>query len=237
MGTKPTGTYARFEQLTTANLADACVRLRVEFAAAPSSVRPLLPGARLAGPALPVTHFGSVDVFLEALDSAEPGDVLVIDNANRDDEGCIGDLTVLEAVNAGISGIVLWGHHRDTAELREIALPVFSTGSIPIGPPAARERTVAPLAACRFAGTSVTRDHAVFGDADGVLFVRAGDADALLEEAARIASTERRQAEQMREGTTLRSQLQWASYLAARRLRPEITFREHLGALRAAIEV
>ena len=52
---------------------------------------------RIAGRALPAKHFGSVDIFLEAMMSAEQGDVLVIDNNGRADEGCIGDLTTLEA--------------------------------------------------------------------------------------------------------------------------------------------
>src|SRR5688572_27136094 len=118
--------------VTTPNLADACIRHGAPFFAAPSSVRPLFPAARCSGRALPVTHFGSVDVFLEACDGAAPGDILVIDNDNRQDEGCIGDLTVLEAKNAGVAGVVLWGAHRDTAELLEIALPVFSTGTMPV---------------------------------------------------------------------------------------------------------
>src|SRR6185436_7330969 len=123
--------HTRFATLTTPTIADACVRGGVAFAAAPSTVRPVIPGARCAGRALPVTHFGSVDVFLEAFDQAEAGDVLVIDNDNRQDEACIGDLTVIEAKTAGIAGVVLWGAHRDTAELLEIGLPVFTTGTLP----------------------------------------------------------------------------------------------------------
>jgi 4-hydroxy-4-methyl-2-oxoglutarate aldolase len=81
-----------------------------------------------------VRHYGSVDVFLEAMASARPGDVLVIDNAGRLDEGCIGDLTALEAEASGLSGMVVWGAHRDTADLRQIGLPVFSYGVCPAGP-------------------------------------------------------------------------------------------------------
>jgi hypothetical protein len=43
----------------------------------------------MAGRALPARHYGSVDVFLEALGSAAHGDVLVVDNGGRADEACV----------------------------------------------------------------------------------------------------------------------------------------------------
>lgn len=225
-----------FAPVTTANVADACVRFGVPLGIAPPSVRPLFAEARCCGLALPVTHFGSVDVFLEALDGGAPGDVLVIDNQNRQDEGCIGDLTVIEAATAGVAGVVVWGAHRDAAELLEIRLPVFSTCSVPAGPRGVRPRTTPPLAPCRVGEAVVSREHAVFADADGVLFVPAADAEAVLKGAAAIATTERRQAERVRAGTTLRAQLRWEEYIAARRTRPELTFREHLATVGGAIE-
>jgi hypothetical protein len=50
-----------------------------------------------------------VDIFLEALEGAAPGNVLVVDNGGRLDEACVGDLVVLEAQAAGLEGIVIWG--------------------------------------------------------------------------------------------------------------------------------
>jgi Aldolase/RraA len=72
--------------------------------------------------------------FLEALEGAAPGDVLVVDNGGRLDESCVGDLVALEPQAAGLEGIVTWGLHRDTADMRAIGLPVFSLGAIPAGP-------------------------------------------------------------------------------------------------------
>ena len=60
--------------------------------------------------------------------------MLVIDNDGRLDEGCIGDLVALECAAAGIAAVVVWGLHRDTAELRRIGLPVFSLGTLSAGP-------------------------------------------------------------------------------------------------------
>jgi regulator of RNase E activity RraA len=94
----------------------------------------VVPGSRLAGRVCPARHAGSVDAFLEAFEMAAPGDVLVVDNGGRLDEACVGDLVALEAQAAGVEGMVIWGLHRDTADIRAIGLPVFSLGAIPTGP-------------------------------------------------------------------------------------------------------
>jgi hypothetical protein len=72
--------------------------------------------------------------FAEAFETAAPGDVLVVDNGGRLDEASAGDLVALGAQAAGMEGMVIWGLHRDTADIRAIGLPVFSLGAIPTGP-------------------------------------------------------------------------------------------------------
>jgi regulator of RNase E activity RraA len=226
----------RFATLTTAHLADACLRAQVPVRCAPAALSTVMPGSRLAGRVAPAQHVGSVDIFLEALQGAAPGDVLVVDNGGRLDEACVGDLVALEAQAAGLEGLVIWGLHRDTADLRAIGLPVFSLGAIPTGPQRLDVRPHDALASVTVGEWAVGREDVVLGDDDGVLFVPAARAVDLFRVAETIRDTERRQAERIRAGVFLRRQLQFDRYLAQRQRTPSLSFRDHLRAVGGAIE-
>jgi len=225
-----------FAELSTPLIADACVRLRASLRLAQAGIRPLIPGSQIAGRVIPVRHYGSVDIFLEAFEAAQPGSILVIDNEGREDEGCIGDLTVLEAQAAGLAGIVLWGLHRDTAELLTIGFPVFSYGSYPAGPRRLDARASEALMSARLGEVTVTGDDVVLADTDGVIFVESEQLEEVLATARTIWQRERHQADAVRAGQTLREQLRFADYLAKRAAKPEYTFREHLREAGGAIE-
>ena len=222
--------------LPTAAIADACVRLGVPLRLAPAEVVPLLPGRPFSGPARAITHLGSVDVLLASIEGAASGSVLVVDNGGRDDEACLGDLMVLEAREAGFAGIVVWGRHRDTAQLREIGLPLHSTGAYSAGPrrvpPAG-----APMRSAFLDGVAVVDGDLVVGDDDGVIFVAAENAEQVLATAAQIVATETAQADRMRAGESLRAQLDFAGFLAKQASDPTMTLRRHLTEHGGAIEV
>jgi 4-hydroxy-4-methyl-2-oxoglutarate aldolase len=232
----PTAPPGLGEALPTPLIADACVRAGVPLRLAPAGLRAVQRGARLAGRVLPARHYGSVDVFLEAYGAARPGDVLVVDNGGRVDEACVGDLTVLEAAAAGVAGLVVWGLHRDSAEIAEIGMPVFSYGSLPAGPVRVDPREPEALTSARFGAHAVGGGDVVFADDDGALFVAADRVDEVLEAASAIWATERDQARRIVAGETLREQTRFAEYLARRAEDPQYTFRNHLRRIRKAIE-
>jgi len=232
----PIDLCAEFSTLSTPLVADGCLRAGLALRLAPPNLQAVPAGARVAGRVLPAKHQGSVDVFLEAFESAERGDVLVVDNAGRLDEACLGDLTALEAQGAGVAGAVVWGLIRDKPELLSIGLPVFSYGTLPTGPTRAPGRPGDRLVAAHFGAVVANRDDAVFADADGAIFVALEKLPSVLAAAQEIADRERRQAQAIRAGKSLRSQVRFREYLAKNANDPHYTFRQHLRTLGGAIE-
>jgi regulator of RNase E activity RraA len=224
------------DELFTAHLADACLRLGIPVRCAPTSLRAVVPGSRAGGRVRPAQHVGSVDIFLAAIGEASPGDVLVVGNAGRADEACVGDLITLEAKAGRLAGIVIWGLHRDTPEIAAIGLPLFSLGSLPTGPLRLNARGPDALRVVTVGPHTVGTSDYVCADDDGVLFLphdRLADIRAL---ARQIRDTEARQAHAIAAGTSLRRQLRFDEYLSRRRDDPSHDFRRHLRAIGGAIE-
>lgn len=227
---------ARLASLTTAHLADACIRVDLPVRCAPAGTRPVAAGTRVAGRVLPAVHTGSVDVFLEAFEHAREGDVLVVDNGGRTDQACVGDLVVAEARAAGLAGLLVWGLHRDTADILAIGLPVFSLGAIPTGPLELAPRDPQALMSARVGEHTVSAGDVVIADDDGAVFLPDDRVAEIVDVAEGIRNAERRQAERILGGNTLRQQVDFAAFLENRRQNANLTFREHLRAVGGAIE-
>ncbi len=225
-----------FQTLSTPLIADACLRLKLSPRVAPTGMMPLLTGRTIAGRVLPCKHYGSVDIFLEVMAESSPGDILVIDNEGRTDEGCIGDLTALEAMARKLHGIIVWGCHRDTPELLRLGLPIFTYGRFPGGPVRLDPREPHATTSARIGSFTVTRNDAVFADDDGAVWVPLSHVDDVVQTAIKIATTERRQAEIVRAGKTLYELLGVEDYVKVRAAKPDRTFRQHLRERGGAIE-
>jgi regulator of RNase E activity RraA len=222
---------------TTPFIADACVQLSLPVRVGPPGMRSNIAGSKVCGAACPARHAGSTDVFLEAIAASKKGDVLVIDNGGRTDEGCIGDLVVGEAFMSGIAGTICWGTHRDTAAILAIGARVWSLGTCPNGPLELRKRAATALEAAALGPVTVTKDDYVFADDDGVVVVATADLPRIVETAKDIASREGAQAARLLKGELLRAQLDLDTYVARRGADPSYTFRDHLKSFGGAIEI
>jgi len=88
-------------------------------------LRPLAPGMRLVGPALTVrTYPGDWAKPVEAIDLAQPGDVLVID-AGGVGPAIWGELATHSAIQRGLAGVVIDGAIRTPGTSSSWALPPF----------------------------------------------------------------------------------------------------------------
>jgi len=131
---------------------------------------------------------------------------------------------------------VIWGLHRDSREIGEIGLPLFSLGALPTGPQRLDARPAEALRSASVGTHLVTGSDVVVADADGVVFLPAARLDNIIAFATTIRDTERRQAGAMATGRSLRHQLRFGEYLARRERDAGYGFRQHVREIQAAIE-
>lgn len=226
----------RLSDLSTPLLADGCLRTNVPVRCAPAGLRPIVESMRCAGRARPARHVGSIDVFLEVLQGPARGEVLVVDNGGRLDEACVGDLVTLEAKGEGMAGIVIWGLHRDSLEIREIGLPLFSLGALPTGPQRLDARPADVFGRATVGTHVVTPGDFVVADANGVLFLPEARLDDIIAAAVAIRDTERRHIEAMATGRSFRSQVRFSEYMSRRDRDAGYSLRQHMKDIEAAGE-
>jgi RraA family protein len=154
------------EPLPTAELADAAgIPIAMD-----SSIRPVWPGARLAGPAFTVrTRPGEFRSVKEAAERAPAGAVLVVDGGGDLQRALWGDKMSGLALERGIIGLVVDGAVRDRDGIEGLGFPVFAAGSVPTPP--ARERPGELDVPVTCGGLQVRPGDLVYGDADGVVVV------------------------------------------------------------------
>jgi regulator of RNase E activity RraA len=169
-------TVARFINVPTGNVCDAMDR----FGALDYRIQALDRASRMCGPALTVrTRPGDNLAVYQALEVAEPGDVLVIATYDYTTTSTIGDLVVNVAQRRGLAGIVCDGLCRDASGIRATGLPVFVRGTSPSSPCKDGPGEVNAPVSC--GGVTVRPGDLVIGDEDGVVVVPQRDLEAVAE--------------------------------------------------------
>lgn len=135
-----------------------------------STIKPVDSSMRFFGSAFTVVCAPRDNLMLQvAIHYAQPGDVILISAAGMGQAGTFGDVLGNAAKAKGVAAVVTDSGVRDTADLKELGLPVFSnsvsiTGTV--------KETLGPInQPITFGGQLVHPGDAVIGDADGVVIV------------------------------------------------------------------
>jgi 3-hexulose-6-phosphate synthase/6-phospho-3-hexuloisomerase len=184
------------ELVSSANLSDALHRSGVL-----EGLRPLFPGIRMVGPALTVrTYPGDWAKPVEAIDLAQPGDVLVID-AGGVGPAIWGELATNSALQRGLNGVVIDGAIRDSGDIAKLGFPAFSRLVMPnAGEPKGFGEIGVPI---RVGGVKVESGDWVLGDDDGVVVLPRIMAVEYANRSMDVLEKENRIREEIKEGRTL----------------------------------
>jgi regulator of RNase E activity RraA len=142
-----------------------------------SDIRPVFPEAVAVGRAMTVL---SVDVYaipeepykleLEAVDSLQPGDVMVAQTNGTTRSSLWGELLSTAAVARGARGAIIDGFTRDTLAIIRMGFPVFVRGIAPFDSKG-RSDVIAYNTPVECGGVLVYPGDIVFGDYDGVVVI------------------------------------------------------------------
>jgi RraA family protein len=162
-----TDIVSRFkEDLSTASISD----VTGQNYAMRSYIRPLVGGVKVAGYAVTVrTEPGDASKPTEAVELAKSGDIIVIDAKGSDESACWGGNDSIGSKQKGLSGVIVDGAIRDTAEIRQMRFPTWARSATPrTGGPRRGGETNVPI---ECGGVRVTPGDIIMADDDGVVVI------------------------------------------------------------------
>lgn len=158
-------------------------------------LRPIHPGARIAGRAVTVLSQPGDNLMIHAcIEQCGPGDVLVVTTTSPSTDGMFGELFATQLAARGVLGLVSDAGVRDVAELTAMGFPAWSRAVSAQGTVKATPGSVnVPVV---LAGAAVHPGDVIVADDDGVLVVGRSDAPAIAAES--LAREEREQGKRER---------------------------------------
>lgn len=195
---------ARFEKLSTTNVSDALDALGKKGAT--FGIRPLMPQwGKCVGPAVTVKITaagetkGKNHLGIKAIEAAENGDVIIIDNGGRLDTSCWGGILANGAKLKGVSGVVIDGACRDLDDCIEIDFPVYARGTV-VATARGRIMEESTNVLIQFGGVQVRPGDIVMCDRSGVVVVAQEHIEAVLDKAEMLFEKEEAMVADMRSG-------------------------------------
>lgn len=195
--------FQRLRQLDACAVSDALDALNLKGAAL--DLKRMWPNPRIAGQVMTVKlglqgkRKSTRHLCTAAVETANAGDVIVVDNRGRLNVAGWGGILSLAAKQKGLSGVIVDGACRDVDESEEFAFPVYAKAAVPL---TARGRIMEesynkPVEIC---GIEVSPGDFVIADASGVVFIPADRIDEVLDKAELIVRKEKAMAENVRKG-------------------------------------
>jgi RraA family protein len=164
----------------------------------------------VCGPALTVRCRDDFLGVIQAIERAEPGDVLVVDGGGRE-TALAGELFARVALARDLAGIVVDGGYRDLRFVATCRLPVYSRHVTPRAGTTTRPGAVGESVSC--GGVPVHPGDIVIADHDGIVVLDPRSAVADLTAAAGVMETEARVAERLAAGASLGDCLNLAEHV------------------------
>lgn len=197
----------RLLRMSTTNIADALDSLGLKGAT--YGIRPIWDGAKkITGRAVTVklTAAGltksTQHLGVKAIDTAEPGAVIVIDNGGRLDTSCWGGILANGAKLKGVSGVVIDGACRDVDDYVEIAFPVYSRGAV-VSTARGRIMEDATNVMIQFGGVQVRPGDIILADRSGVVVVPQEREDEVINKAEELFAKEESMISELHSGASM----------------------------------